>query len=53
MVPGTLEFSEIFVDTPEQMDFERGLFITTGTGVVVNWTVSFPVHPLALVTLAS
>jgi hypothetical protein len=27
------------------MDLESGLFVTDGTGVVINWTVSEPTHP--------
>ena len=52
-MPGTLDVSAIFVDSPEQMDFERGMLVTEGTDVVVNCTVSDPVQPLEFVTMAA
>jgi hypothetical protein len=39
------------VESPEQMDFERGLFVTEGTGVVDNCTVSDPLQPPEFVTV--
>ena len=39
------------MDSPEQMVLESGLFVTDGTGVVINCTVSFPMHPSKFVTV--
>ena len=50
-VPETDEVNAILVDSPEQMVFESGLFVTDGTGVVINWTVSEPTHPPEFVTV--
>jgi hypothetical protein len=36
VAPGTLDVKGMFVDSPEQMVFESGLFVTDGTGVVIN-----------------
>jgi hypothetical protein len=36
IVPGTFDVKSRLVDSPEQMDFVCWLFVTTGTGVVVN-----------------
>ena len=49
--PVGIEVNGMFVDWPEQMVSERELFVTDGTGVVNNCTVSLPMHPFALVTV--
>jgi hypothetical protein len=41
----------IFVELPEQIDFARGKFVTTGVVMVNNWTVSITWHPPAFVTV--
>jgi hypothetical protein len=53
VVPGTFDVNGIFVDSPEQIDLERGLLVTTGSGVVDNCTVSDPMQPLVFVTIAA
>ena len=35
-VPGTLDNKTMAVESPEHIDFERGLFVTNGTGEVNN-----------------
>ena len=51
IIPGSFPNKGMFVDSPVQIDFNRGgMFVTTGIGVVINCTVSFPVHPLPFVT---
>ena len=51
MIPGSFPNKGMLVDSPVQIDFNRGgLLVTTGSGVVISCTVSFPVHPLPFVT---
>ena len=35
-VPGTEEVNAMLVDSPEQIDLERGLLVTEGIDVVIN-----------------
>ena len=51
VVPGTLDSNVIFVESPEQMDLDNGLFVTCGFGVNVTKTVSLPEQPLEPVTV--
>jgi hypothetical protein len=53
IVPTTFDVNEIFVDSPEQIYLERGLFVTEGMGVVINCIVSVPLQPLEFVTITS
>ena len=41
------------MDSREQIDLERGLLVTDGTGVVVSCTVSRPVQLFGLVTVTA
>jgi hypothetical protein len=50
VAPETLEVSGILVDSPEQMDLERGLLVTDGGAIVESCTVSVPVHSVGSVT---
>jgi hypothetical protein len=51
LVPGIFDVKWIFVDSPEQIVSVSLLFVTNGMGVVVNCTVSLPMHPFELVTV--
>ena len=48
--PGIVEDNRMLVDSPEQIDEESGLFVTTGGMVSDNCIVSLPVHPSVVVT---
>ena len=50
-VPGTEEVKGILVDSPEQMDLESGLLVTSGGGLKLTITVSIPTQPLEFVTV--
>ena len=43
--PLTSEVSAIFVESPEQIDFDNGLFVTCGFGVKETIIESLPEHP--------
>ena len=51
LAPGGIEVNEMFVDSPEQIDFDNGLFVTTGGVVRLTRTVSTPMQPFAFVTV--
>ena len=50
LVPGKFAVIGILVTSPEQIDFERGVFMIIGGAVTISCIVSRPVHPLVEVT---